>query len=97
MTLDTGTPDRQYEVMKPLAEEMWLVQHRDDLDARFLGLPDDLHEKVPQLAALLDRGARWALDDAAQPPESRLLMSTIHWEPLLANDGARAAPRRLMP
>lgn len=58
---DLAAVTQQYEVVKSLGNETWLVRRRDDPDAQFLGCPDDLGERGPQLVALLDRGAGWAV------------------------------------
>lgn len=86
---------QQYEVVKLLAEDTWLVRRKEDPDAQFLGYPDDLNATAPQLAALLGRGARWALDALLNHPNLICPADAIRWGPLLDN-GAGAAPRRLM-
>lgn len=87
---------RQYEVVKLLFEGTWLVRRRDDPEARFLSFPDDLNETAPQLAALMDRGARWAFEALLNHQNLICPADTIRWDPLLVNNDLGATPRNLM-
>lgn len=68
---------RQYEVVKLLDNETWLVRRRDDPDAQFLGYSEDQGETGPKLVLLLNRGAGWAMSALLNHPNLVSLADTI--------------------
>lgn len=94
---------QKYEVVKRLAGETWLLRRRDDPSAEFLGVRDDAGDRntAAQLKALLDRGARPAVEALLNHSNLICLADMIPWVPLAGRgegrrDGAEQVRRLVL-